>query len=121
MLLMSWAHSAVGGGTQKTGPRNRRFSFGFKSAPRGPRGEGEGEGEAPGACPRNLRASAGASGTEVGAMGPARKYPAGRKKHYFILLYKGLRRRPERGPVADWRDAGNISSRYGFLKDGGQT
>ena len=57
------------------------------SAPRGPRSEGEGEGEAPEAHPPSLRVSAGASGAEIGAAGPARKRPAGRKKHVLTMLY----------------------------------
>ena len=33
---------------------------------------------------------------------------------YMIYnIYKGLRRRPERPPVADWRDAHNVSNTYG--------
>ena len=78
---MSRAHSAKGGGA-----RNARYIFSFKSPPHEP--QREGEGKAPGARPRSLRASAGASGAGVGAEGPARKRTAGRQKHDLPMFYK---------------------------------
>ena len=76
-------------GTAGTEGRPEKLAFfsTFESAPRGPRVEAESEARD---WPSPLDSSSSEpSGVNMGSARPSRKWPAGRKKHDFTLLYGG--------------------------------